>query len=243
LIKAVVFDYGGTLVTSVKPWTEMKPRALRSTYRYLRRQGLEIPYDEYLSVNDKVFDTYAELETKRERDIPDRIKYLGLVERLFPGARKAKKVAMAAGASDSFWRVANGNFKLRDDAKACIDRLESMGLGLGMISNHHDSPSLMRSLRRYRIEPRFKPIIVSEKVNVRKPDSKIFNLCLSAMRVSPTEAMYVGDAPEIDVVGAKNAGMFMVLLGAPNPDGPKPDFTVKKLSAIPPLVADLNGDS
>jgi len=241
LIKAVVFDYGGTLVRSVRPWAEMKPRAQLSAYRYLRKHGLHMSYAAYLEINDRVFDAYFELEARKEKDISDRIKYLGLVGKLFPKATKNERLAMANGASDSFWRVANRNFRLRDDARTTLNELESMGLRLGMVSNHHDSLSLMRSLRRYRIEPRFEPIVVSEKVKVRKPNPVIFRLCLSAMKVNPAQAVYVGDAPEIDVVGAKAAGMSVVLIGPLNPDGPEPDFTVDRLSAIPPIIADLNG--
>jgi HAD superfamily hydrolase (TIGR01549 family) len=242
MIKAVIFDYGGTLVRSARPWTEMKPRAQLSAYRYLKRHGLEAPYEEYLRVNDRVFGRYAELEAARQRDISDRLKYLDLVAELFPGMTKKAGTTLAVGAKDAFWRVANGNFKLRRGARACLDELESMGIKLGMVSNHHDSPSLIRSLCRYGIQPRFRPIVVSEAVKVRKPNPAIFKLCLSAMKVGPGQSVYVGDTTEYDVAGAKATGMSSVLLGAPNPDGPKPDFAVEKLSAIPAIVAGLNGD-
>jgi putative hydrolase of the HAD superfamily len=241
MIKAVVFDYGGTLVRSAKPWREMKPRAMQAAFRYLRRHGLKTSYEEYLGVNDRVFDRYAVLEAAKQRDISDRLKYFDLVTELLPRAAKKKRLALATGANDSFWRVANGNFRLRENAKACLDELETMGLKLGMISNHHNSPSLMSSLRRHRIERRFNPIIVSELVKVRKPNPAIFRLCLSAMRVGSDEAVYVGDSPEFDVAGARAAGMPSIMLGKPGAGEPKPDFSVDDLAFVPRLVADMNG--
>lgn len=241
MIRAVVFDYGGTLVRGAEPWDEVRPRAVRSAYRYLKHHGLRMAYNEYLRVNEGVFEGFAELEAAEKRDISDRIKYLDLVDRLLPGLPKAKRRTLAIGASDSFWLVANGNFRLRDKTKECLNKLQSMGIKLGLISNHHDGSSLMRSLRKWRIEPKFGPIVISERVNVRKPDPAIFRLCLSAMKVRPNQAIYVGDAPEFDVAGARAAGMSSILIGNKNADGPAPDFEVEGMEEIPPIVANLNG--
>jgi HAD superfamily hydrolase (TIGR01549 family) len=241
MIKAVVFDYGGTLVHSAKPWDEVMPHALLSAYRYLKRNGLKMSYGEYLAANKGVFGRYAELEAAEQRDIPDRLKYIDLVSQLFPGTAKTKRLALATGANNSFWRVANRNFELRENTKECLDELESMGIKLGIISNHHNGPALMQSLRRYKITPRFNPIVISEEVNVRKPNPAIFRLCLSAMKVRPSQAIYVGDAPEFDVAGARATGMSSVLIGNKGGDGPEPDFAVKKMEEISPIVANLNG--
>ncbi len=241
MIKAVVFDYGGTLVHSARPWDQVRPRALQSAYGYLKRHGLKLSYEEYLGANEGLFGRYAEREASEQRDIPDRVKYLDLVGRLYPGITKAKKLALATGANNSFWQVANGNFELRDDAKRCLDQLESMGIKLGLISNHHDGSALMRSLRPYRITHRFNPIVISERVKVRKPDPAIFRLCLSAMKVRPKQSIYVGDAPEFDVVGAKATGMYSILIGDKGKDGPRPDFAVTGMDEIPHIVANLNG--
>ncbi|MDV3244329.1 MAG: HAD family hydrolase [Nitrososphaerales archaeon] len=240
MIKAVLFDYGGTLVRSAKPWEEIKPRALLAAYRYLKRHGLEVPYDRYLEVNAEVFGKYAKLEAVKERDIPDRLKYFDLVGDLFPEATKRQRLMLASGANDSFWGVANKNFKLRKETKASLGQLEAMGLKLGIVSNHHDSRSLMNSLRTHGIEPRFDPIVVSEAVKVRKPNPAIFRLCLSAMRVKPKDALFVGDSAQYDVAGAKAAGMPVIMIGRPDADGPKPDFAVDDLAAVPRLVAEMN---
>lgn len=198
-------------------------------------------YDKYLATNKEVFGRYAELEALEQRDISDRVKYLDLVGRLFPSMPKSRAWALAIGATESFWLVANSNFRLRRGAKQCLDELESMGIRLGMISNHHDGPSLMESLKRNGIAPRFKPIVISEKVNVRKPNPAIFRLCLTSMNVTPRQAIYVGDVPEFDVAGARATGMSSVLIGNKGADGPEPDFTVQRMKEIPVIVASLNG--
>ncbi len=55
-------------------------------------------------------------------------------------------------------------------------------------------------------------IIDSGAVGVMKPDPRIFQLALDAMSLAPSDAWYVGDMPGIDVVGARAAGLFPVLM-------------------------------
>jgi putative hydrolase of the HAD superfamily len=55
-------------------------------------------------------------------------------------------------------------------------------------------------------------IIDSGAVGVMKPDPRIFELALDAMAIAPDDAWYVGDMPGIDVVGARAAGLFPVLM-------------------------------
>jgi putative hydrolase of the HAD superfamily len=55
-------------------------------------------------------------------------------------------------------------------------------------------------------------VIDSGAVGVSKPDPRIFALALDAMSVEPGDAWYVGDMPGIDVVGARAAGLFPIVM-------------------------------
>jgi putative hydrolase of the HAD superfamily len=55
-------------------------------------------------------------------------------------------------------------------------------------------------------------LIDSGAVGVMKPDPKIFHLALDAMGIDAGDAWYVGDMPGIDVIGARAAGLFPVLM-------------------------------
>jgi putative hydrolase of the HAD superfamily len=55
-------------------------------------------------------------------------------------------------------------------------------------------------------------VIDSGNVGVMKPDPRIFHLALDAMDLRAEDAWYVGDMPGIDVVGARKAGMYPVLM-------------------------------
>jgi putative hydrolase of the HAD superfamily len=55
-------------------------------------------------------------------------------------------------------------------------------------------------------------IITSQDAGVGKPDPQIFLEGLKRAGVRPEEALYVGDQYQVDVVGARNAGMQGILL-------------------------------
>jgi putative hydrolase of the HAD superfamily len=55
-------------------------------------------------------------------------------------------------------------------------------------------------------------VIDSGAVGVSKPDPRIFELALDAMSIEPRDAWYVGDMPGIDVVGARAAGLFPIVM-------------------------------
>jgi putative hydrolase of the HAD superfamily len=55
-------------------------------------------------------------------------------------------------------------------------------------------------------------VIDSGAVGVAKPDPRIFELALDAMSIEAQDAWYVGDMPGIDVVGARAAGLFPIVM-------------------------------
>jgi putative hydrolase of the HAD superfamily len=90
-----------------------------------------------------------------------------------------------------------------------IDELEGRGLVLGVISN--SDGRVEERLVEIGIRNRFDFVIDSAIVGVSKPHRRIFELACEASGVPPSEAAYVGDYYEVDVVGARGAGMTPVL--------------------------------
>jgi len=83
-------------------------------------------------------------------------------------------------------------------------------------------------------------IVLSEEINIRKPDPRIFLYAAQLLGWQPDECLFVGDSYTSDIIGAKKAGMrtcwfnpAMSLL----PDNlSKPDFVVNDLREIPRLL-------
>jgi putative hydrolase of the HAD superfamily len=116
------------------------------------------------------------------------------------------------------------------DAPSALGRLRAAGLRLGVVSNSDgrvESALEAAGLREY-----FEVVIDSALAGVEKPDPAIFRAALAALDVSPAEALYVGDLYEIDVLGARAAGIAAVLLLDPADTAPEGCRTFASLAAL-----------
>jgi HAD superfamily hydrolase (TIGR01509 family) len=93
---------------------------------------------------------------------------------------------------------------------AHLTRARGQGLRLGVISNSEGR--LMALFERVGLNGLFEVVIDSALVGVRKPDPAIFALGLDALHITAGEAVYAGDIPEVDVAGARAAGLAAVLI-------------------------------
>ena len=80
---------------------------------------------------------------------------------------------------------------------------------LGLISNG-PAPLQRPKVERFGLERHFVTVVISGEVGVRKPDPAIFGLALEAMAVPAEAAVYVGDNPHDDVVGACDSGLAAI---------------------------------
>lgn len=87
-------------------------------------------------------------------------------------------------------------------------------------------------------------IVISGEAGVAKPAPAIFTLALDRLHGAASDAIYLGDAPEIDIAGARAAGIRAVWMNRTNaayPDGcPPPDAAVDSLTAFARLLAGLS---
>ena len=105
-----------------------------------------------------------------------------------------------------FWRSAPKNLP---DA---LFRARGAGIRLGIVSN---SEGRLRSvLERIGLSDWFEVILDSHLEGVAKPDPEIFQRALQRMGIAPERAIYAGDMPEVDLVGANAAGMHAALVDA-----------------------------
>jgi putative hydrolase of the HAD superfamily len=94
--------------------------------------------------------------------------------------------------------------------RSALARLKAAGLLLGVVSNSEGR--VEEALEAAGLRDYFDVVIDSGLIGIEKPDPRIFQAALEALAVSPEEAIYVGDLYEIDVVGARAAGIEAVLV-------------------------------
>jgi putative hydrolase of the HAD superfamily len=247
VVKAVIFDYGGTLVGERKPWKQIMPTAVYSAYRVLKQAGLALTFEEYKEVNDSVFQKYALLELEENEDIPDVVTYQEIVNTLFQSGAKTWRRRIATKADEAFWTTATKNFVLKRSARPVLRKLKAMKLNMAILSNHHYPRAEIEHLNRLRIASYFSRIMISAQEGLRKPDPRFFAMCLASMNVRPRQAVFVGDSLTYDVEGAKRAGMYSVLVASDaaareDESSVVPDFVVHDLLEVPQVVSSLSNE-
>lgn len=90
--------------------------------------------------------------------------------------------------------------------KETLTLLKKQGYLLGIITNGR-GVFQSRSIEGLGIKSYFDTILISEIEGVRKPQAEIFQRALQRLDALAEEGIYVGDHPEVDIMGAKNAGL------------------------------------
>lgn len=120
------------------------------------------------------------------------------------------------------------------DATAMLAELRAAGLTVGVVSN--SDGRVEHLLEAAGLRPLLDFVIDSGSVGVEKPDPRIFALACERAGVLPQQALHVGDVYEVDVLGARAAGVTPVLF---DPDDLVPDADcarIRELGALPALL-------
>ncbi|MGW7099114.1 HAD family hydrolase [Streptomyces sp. NPDC054838] len=94
-------------------------------------------------------------------------------------------------------------------------------------------------LRRLGLRERFEVLVCAAELGVSKPDAAAFLGACEALGLPPQEVAYVGDQPEIDARGARDAGLTAVWLDRCGAPGPAPEgvHRISGLAQLPALLA------
>jgi HAD superfamily hydrolase (TIGR01549 family) len=131
------------------------------------------------------------------------------------------------------------------DTLPTLDRLMSLGLRMGIITNSARRPVEI-VMSRYPLAKYFEVITTRDDVTVIKPDPGIIQYTIDALKVGSDECFFVGDAPG-DILAAHSIGMVSV--GIPRGSttkeallASKPDYIIETLESLPDLISSLNAD-
>lgn len=125
------------------------------------------------------------------------------------------------------------------DTRQCLEELSEEGRILAVITNGDSEERSRTILDNSGILPFFRFVVAAGSVGVAKPDPAIFHRALDRIGVSPSEAVYVGNLPNVDARAAIRAGLHGVWLhrdGTGFGDGP-PQIT--SLAELPGWIREL----
>ena len=214
-VDAVTFDFWNTLVHEDRG--HLRGRRLRAWAGILEEAGFSVERERLDAVFDVSWERYVEKWTANEQyraaeAAEDIVESLGF--RVPAGIRR--------DLIEAFGRAGEGaELHLTPFAAACLRRLKSAGLRLGIICDVGMTPStaLRAHLDRFGVLELFDHWSFSDEVGVYKPDPAIFRHALDGLgRVDPGRAAHVGDIRRTDVAGAKAMGMTAVRYTGINDD-------------------------
>jgi putative hydrolase of the HAD superfamily len=203
--RAILFDAGETLVHPSPSFPELFTSVLAA-------DGHVRTDRDVLDASATVFHRFSEAARDNElwTTSPDRSAafWKGVYERML----EALGLPGADGLRDRLYATFTDltNYALFDDVMPMLDRVEALGVTLGIVSNFE--AWLEDLLGHLGIRDRFPVRAISGLEGVEKPDPVIFERALERSGAAAAETAYVGDNPEFDVDPARALGMTPVLI-------------------------------
>ncbi len=90
-----------------------------------------------------------------------------------------------------------------------LEKLKKQGKKLAVIENWDNR--LTNFMKKWRLDSYFEFILPGGGLNLRKPDSRIFELALQKAHAKPETTIHIGDVYVDDILGAKKAGITPLL--------------------------------
>ena len=131
------------------------------------------------------------------------------------------------------WEVyfaARNSVELYPDALPALKRITARWPVASLTNGNAD-------LQRVGIHAHFAHHVCARDTGAAKPDARIFQAAAARLGVAPSEVLHVGDDPQLDVVGARAAGMRVAWINRerqpwPAPLGASPELDAADLGEV-----------
>jgi HAD superfamily hydrolase (TIGR01549 family) len=227
--RVVLFDLFGTVVHFLPP----PPGAPRATFDWLRAPLAQlwpaIPFEEFRGALIEVSGAIGVERALEHREIPSRERFRRALAR-FDGA-----VGSAAAEALAVVHMAHLAARTAMPAPhAELLRDAARRYRLGLVSNFDHAPTARAILARYGVDRCFDVTLISDDFGRCKPHPSIFLEALDRLGATPAEALYVGDTPADDIVGAQAAGLDVAWINRDDVDvpDPTPTYTLRELAEL-----------
>lgn len=201
MIKAILFDFGQTLVDSSEG------------FRQAEKQAQEIIFKDLKHISWSEFKEFYRAVRKGFQDSSIFSRYT-LWEAVYVHYQKGFDQATLAQMESDYWWTVEKYTKPFPETNGVLEEL-AKSYKLGLITNTQGqiASNGHRITQLPEIERLFDVIILAGEDGVpAKPAQEPFLLCLSKLGLNPSETIYVGDDWQKDILGAQKAGIKPVWL-------------------------------
>lgn len=232
-VKAVIFDYIGTLVNCTGYSMDASKNKL---YTALVDEGFKVDKNGFLEAYSRAHEKYRVVRYRQLREVTNAVWVAEALNEI--GYKVTPEDAHVKAALNVFFKDFIDSLQLRAGALKLFEKAAVHGK-VGLLSNFTYAPVVYFSLNQLGVSRYFNTVVVSEENGWRKPSPHIFKDALDRLQVTADEAVYIGDSPLEDVKGAKDAGLRVVFVRSQFyslkdlvKSSQTPDFTAKNLSEV-----------
>lgn len=218
-IKAVIFDLFGTIV-------DVYRRNEYGASLEKAAQELGIPYSDFKRIWDE---TTYERNTGTFASTRAMMGHICKVTRIRVDGEQLEK---AASARLNFVRK---TLNPRFDSVSVLEALRERDTKTALISNC--SPDAEELWHETPFPSLFDITVFSSSAGMKKPDPRIYRLALDKLGVNPDECIFVGDGDSNELTGAKNVGIYPVMIQT---DNEPEDVMVNRQQWDGPVVTSLS---
>ncbi len=199
MIRAVVFDFGQTLVDSADGFRSAEKEAQQKAFETLSLADGEMFLAVYREIRSRF---HARSDFSRRR----------ILQALFGHYGKNPDAAPIEQWETEYWERVKEMTRFFPECVSALTALRDR-YRLALITNAQGQTQAgMHRMGNYPELARFfEAIVVAGEGDVpAKPDPAPFRLCLRQLGIAPDEAVYVGDDWRIDILGSEAVGMHPV---------------------------------
>ena len=204
MLKAVIFDLDGTIITE-----DHIKDGLKYTFQRNKKYLQNTSFAEFSAANDRAVQRIVRMR----KDSLIELNQVGI--RIWFSIFSELKLPLNAEAVYQLYKDLQNyilrNIKLKPDFIPLIKYLKRKSVKIGILSNGLFIERFERA-KKVKILKYIDVLVSSDMFGVEKPDSKIFQNISELLDVSPTMSVYVGNDIHQDIEGAKSSGMVPVLL-------------------------------
>lgn len=200
-LKAIGFDLFNTLLT-IEP-SALEQAVERLTFS-LNISGISVEEDSFKKAHREAALRFIN-ETRRDgRETHNRFWIsAALMSQEYEIEPDDSRIAAAV---DAYFSAFMGRCHLIPGTIEMLKSLKGV-YRLGLLSNFTHPPAMREIIDSLGLTPHFDVVLISGELGYRKPHPLVFRLLIEELGVKRSQILYIGDDPEPDIVGARQAGI------------------------------------